>query len=236
MIDKKILITGIIIFLILFSVFTFVMYDLYGRNDFTIKNWVTHSENSSTIMAIEFENKINNVELSLYNPSGVLIDKQKITKKTSNVSFILSQTRSISPLTGNYTLVIFRDGNRLAEKKILVEKPRISIDSFNPKWGYNEKDGYYFISSLNISFNNSGDIFEHIWEGKLIIDSTINWGAPNKHWHDLDIWVPPNDVIFYDLPLDLGYITSGNHNISILFTDKNLVDIVLFEKMISTPK
>ena len=88
---------------------------------------------------------------------------------------------------------------------------------------------------LNVSFNNSGDIFGQVWEGKLIVDNSSNWISPNKHWHDLDIWVPPNDKFFYKLPVELTYISPGEHHFSLLIIDKTRVNISLYESNIFTP-
>ena len=224
----------LVVLIVIFICFLYIfIFNDVNKKIFIVKNWYTTADDSATILVIEFESELENGNISLYSPSGRLIDTKNFNKKIDNVSFLISKNRYVS--YGNHSLVIYQNDNRIFEDYILLKNANITIKNIAPKWIFNEVDGYFSLFSFNITLINSGDIFGQIWEGKLIIDDVSSWPAPNKHWHDLDIWIPPNDNLFIELVVDMPYFQFGAYNASILLIDKNGKMITLFEDIIFTP-
>ncbi len=232
--NKKFLVIGIFLIILFSAVFYFFIYNKIGSSNFIIKNWYTKSEDFSTVLFIEFESKIKKGDISLYNPTGSLIDKVEFSSEKSKISFLISETKSLKPQIGNYTIKVLQNDNIIFEDSLFLKEANVRIEDFSVEWRYNELGDYYSITSLNLSFVNSGDIYGFIWEGKLIVDNTSNWFAPNKHWHDLDIWISPNDKIYVELPLELTHFKKGDHSFNILFTDKNIREVTEFYTILST--
>ena len=73
------------------------------KNKFTFKSWKTMGyEDSKTLIYIEFETIIEEGSIKLYSPSDSLITSQGINEEIKNISFIISNYKSIKPELGNY--------------------------------------------------------------------------------------------------------------------------------------
>lgn len=229
-----------IILLILLSFIFTGCFEIFNfsdeRYDSNFKSWTTEVINDSmTILKIEFFKEFKVGNIYLYSPYGDLIDS-KILNYSKNVSFIISSSKMINPYVGNYSFkVTDYDNNIILSEVLSVKDSQLIIKDCVPIWVYNEVFDHVILESINLTIYNDGDLFGDIWEGKFIIDNSSNFGAPDYHWHDLDIWIGPRQKISIPLPADVPGLNTGEHFFVILLRDNNLDNVSYYENSFLTP-
>jgi hypothetical protein len=210
------------------------------KNKFILKSWTTKvNEKDETHINIEFDNQIKYGFIKLIFPSGNYNDSKPLNIEMKNISFIISESKFNKPILGNYTLIInekkLDTENIVFSINLSINVSKIIIDKCVPTWTYNEGLDNFELVSINLTLTNVGDIFGFIWEGRIIVDNSSIFRAPDYHWHDLNLWFKPEQEITIDLPVEVPWLDKGTHFIQIFMQDSYLNTVVYYETLIDTP-
>ena len=210
------------------------------QNKFTVESWSTMcNDNSDTFIFIEFNTNIREGTIDLFNPSDVFIDSQEINYEMQNVSFIISKSKSYKPSIGVYTLIVkeieLNTENIIMTKKLGIQDSQINVIKFIPNWKYNEIFGNWELKFINITMKNNGDVYGFIYEGRIIVDNSSIFIAPDYHWHNINLWFMPEQEISLELTVDVPWLEKGAHFIKIFMQDTDLNTVSLYESIIYTP-
>jgi len=210
------------------------------KNKFTFKSWKTMGyEDSKTLIYIEFETSIKEGVINLYSPSDSLVASQGINEEIKNISFIISNYKSSKPELGKYEIIVkekeLNEEKTVMAKILCIQDSNISITDCKPIWEYNEGKNYFELKTVNITLKNSGGVYGFIYEGRIIVDNSSIFLAPDYHWHDLNLWFMPGQEISLDLPVEVPWLLHGSHFIKIYMQDDSLNTVALYELTINTP-
>lgn len=211
-------------------------------DDFLLLNWETRSsDNSSTSLVFNFLTNISDGFFYLYNQDDFLIEKKPFSYNDNNVSFTISYYKTITPKLGPYKIVVNMNSsddeiNVLKIDNIILKEANLSITACEPIWIFEEGHGTYNLESINISIYNNGDVYGFIYEGRIIVDNSSIFLAPDYHWHDLDLWLKPKDGMFIVLPVKVPRLNIGSHFIKVYMQDELINTVAYYENIIYTPK
>jgi len=209
--------------------------------DFNFLEWKTiGTNNSKTDIIFNFYTNISEGYFYLYNPNGFLIEKKLFNNNMNNISFTISNSKSEKPELGPYKVEINliesnNEKNIMKLDDIILKDANLSITECKPFWRFDEINKHYSLESINISIKNFGDVYGFIYEGRVIVDNNSIFLAPDYHWHDLNLWLKPNQRIFIELPVKVPWLEKGTHFIKVYMQDKLIETVALYENTIITP-
>ena len=209
------------------------------QNKFTVGSWsTTCNENSDTFIFIEFNTNIKEGIIDLYTPSDDFIGSQNIDGEMQNISFVISKSKSYRPPLGIYTLIVkeieLNAENIIMTKKLHINDSQIVVVKCLPKWEYNKGIDKFELKSINITMKNNGDVYGFIYEGRIIVDNSSIFIAPDYHWHNINLWFMPRQEISLELPVDVPWLENGAHFIEIFMQDTELNTVCSYEAIIHT--
>lgn len=214
--------------------------DEFNSDSFKILNYNTISGNEYiTHIRIEFSSDIDEGLAEIYDPSGKLSDSKFFMGYDNNITLFIGGLNNIKPKIGVYNISIFDNKSipmrKIFESNLLINDSLILITSCIPKWVYNEVFDYFTFKSVNLTMKNSGDISGFIYEGRIILNNNSIFIAPDYHWHDINLWIKPDEEVSVDLPVEIPWLDGGSHFIQIYMQDLRINTIGFYENIIFTP-
>jgi hypothetical protein len=207
---------------------------------FTVKSWFTRGYGTSQVnLTVEVETQWSSGRVDLYDPSERFVDYRYFSNTTHYMSFLIPQTKYITPKSGAYHLsateIVAGKNHSVVKKEIMLHNANLSITRCIPHWEFDATLKSYIFKSVNLTVENHGDFFGFIWEGRIIVDNGSIFLAPDYHWHNLNLWIEPGGNISRDLPVEVPLRPQGNHYVKIFLQDTELVTVAFYASALYPP-
>ena len=226
--------------LILSVVFLTGCMDTIENKGFIVTFWSTRGQGTSQVnLTFEVETQWSVGRVDLYDPSERLVDYRYFSNTTRQMTFLITQTKYITPTFGVYHLyateIIAGNNHSVVKKDIRLSAANLSVTRCIPHWEFDTTLQSYIFTSVNLTIENHGDFFGFIWEGRIIVDNRSIFLAPDYHWHDLNFWIEPGGNISGVLPVEVPMRPQETHDVKIFLQDTELVTVAFYESFLYPP-